>query len=135
MLTTAGINEAVDLWSNEDSPTAFLYIAYGTGTGAESSGSTVLGTETDRAAATISIVTTAEPSDTRRFQAVFTVASAITISEIAGFNGASAGDMLGRTLIASRDRITTVTNSRIVIIYDFIIGDGGFSGGAGCSTA
>jgi len=71
MLTTAGMYELVDIWSNEDSPVPFLYIAYGTGTTAENVAHTALVTEVDRELAELSIQTTYEPSDTRRFRYLF----------------------------------------------------------------
>lgn len=126
--TATGFNMLADLFTDEDSPTAFTYMAYGTGTTAESTALTALTTETDRVAATVTLETTTTVDDTIRFNAMFDTASAVTISEIGIFNASSSGTMAWRRLLDSADRRTTTTGGRENIIVDFVYTDGGFSG-------
>ncbi len=134
-VTTAGFNMLVDLFANADSPTEFLYMAYGTGTTAEAVGLTALTTETDRVLATITIESTTTVNDTIRFSAMFDTTSAVTISEVGIFNAAADGTMAWRRLLDSADRRLTTAGGRENIVVDFVYNDGGFSGTVGtCDT-
>lgn len=127
MLTTAGKMILADLFANSATPTAFTYLAYGTGTTAEAITLTALTTETDREQATCTLESTNVPNDTIRFTAIFDTATAITIAEVGIFNASTAGTMLCRELLAAGDRRLTVVGGRETIIYDIIFDDGGFT--------
>ena len=116
MITNAGRIEIVNLMGNLSTPIEFGWIAYGTGTTAESAGLTTLTTETDREAATVSIISVYAPNDTMRFSYVFDVATGVTVTEIAVFNAATAGDMIGRKLLDNS--VLTVTGGKLIAIYD-----------------
>lgn len=131
-LTTAGLTEIIYLLGDISTPVEFGWIAYGTGTTAESTAQTALITETARTAATVSLVSVLAPQDTIRFTGIFTVATAITITEVGVFNVVTSGDMIGRALLATADRVTTAVDDRILVKYEFTLKDGGFSGGEGC---
>lgn len=130
-LTTGGITEVVDLLGNVSSPIEYGWIAYGTGTTAESAAHTTLATETARVAATVSLVSILAPEDTLRFFALATAGSTITLTEIGVFNDADSGegDMLGRILLDTPVSVTA--EDQIILIYDFPIKDGGPVAGSG----
>jgi len=131
-ITTAGFTELIYLLGNISSPVEFGWIAYGTGTTAEAVGQTALVTEVDRAAASVNLVSVLAPQDTLRFSYVFTAAAAGTITEVAVFNAVTSGDMIGRDLLASADRVTVAVDDKVLVKYEFTLKDGGFSGGTGC---
>jgi len=113
-----------DLFSNEDDPSQFLYIAYGVGTTAESTTYTALVNESDRALATLTQASTYTPSDTMRFQHLFSEATAgATVSEVGIFTASVGGTMLARKLLDPY--ITVTANGNILVTYDFIVKDGG----------
>ena len=122
MITTNARYELVDLAGNLSTPVEFGWIAYGTGTTAENKAHTTLATETDREAAAIEIRSVYAPHDTMRFYYLFTAASALTVAEIAVFNAASGGDMLGRKLLTYT--IDVEKNGFLLAIYDFSLKDG-----------
>lgn len=129
-ITTVGMAELVDLWGGISTPVIFGYIAFGTGTGAAGVGNTTLGTEIDRAAATVSQISILGPLDTIRFANVFDLVTGRDISEVGVFNGDTTGDLLGRMVLSPV--VTIPANGRAVVIYDYTFKDGGFSGGSGC---
>jgi len=116
MITNAGRIEIVNLMGNLSTPIEFGWIAYGTGTTAESAGLTALTTETDREAATVSLISVYAPNDTMRFGYIFDVSTGVTVTEIAVFNAATAGDMIGRKLLDNP--VLTVTGGKLIAIYD-----------------
>ena len=122
MITTTGRHELVDLAGNLSTPVEFGWIAYGTGTTAENKAHTTLATETDREAATIEIISVYAPHDTMRFYYLFTAAAAYTVTEIAVFNAATAGTMLGRKLLTYS--VDVEKNGFLLAIYDFPLADG-----------
>ena len=124
MLTLAGIYESVELFGSIGSPVEFGWIAYGTGTTAEGTALTALTTEVDREAATIEIISVYAPHDTMRFYYLFTAAAAYAVTEIAVFNAASGGDMLGRKLLTDDETpylVSVEKNGFLLAIYDFSI--------------
>jgi len=131
-ITTAGFTELIYLLGNISSPVEFAWIAFGTGTTAESTAQTALITEVARASASVNLVSVLAPQDTIRFSYVFTAAAAGTIAEVAVFNAVTSGDMIGRDLLASADRVTVAVGDRVLVKYEFTLKDGGFSGGEGC---
>jgi len=101
----AGLAEAAGLLGNTGSPSAFTYLAVGTGTGAHDATDTTLDAEiTDsglaRASATVSRVTTTVTNDTLQLQKQWSVTGTKTLGEEGTFNAASAGDMLQRAALS-----------------------------------
>ena len=118
--TTAGLNEVRNLIGDLSTPSGFDYLAYGTGTGAESASDTTLGTETDREQCSSSekvTYTVRAPNDTLMLYKTFTAASAVTVSEVGIFNASTGGDMLARSLIAAADRETLAVGDKFVVTY------------------
>jgi hypothetical protein len=101
----------------------FAYIAYGTGTTAESAALTALATETERAAAAVEIVSTYTPNDTVRFSYSFTATADREVSEVAVFDALVDGAMLGRKLISPV--VSVAKNETFLAKYDVVVKDGG----------
>lgn len=123
--TYAGFKEVTDLIGDVDSPIYFNYIAYGTGTTAFDKTQTALTTETDRALASVSRITTISTDDTLRLKATFTIASDLTISEAGIFNvdtlGGAGEVMLYREVLDTpRD---ASTSDRWTIQFDIPISE------------
>ena len=99
--TIAGFVELAKHATGTGSPVAWTYMALGEGDG-QGAGDTALDDEnTDsnglqRAAATVSTVTTTESGDTAQWVKTFTSTATVTVTEAGVFNHASAGsgDML-----------------------------------------
>ncbi len=107
MLTNAGIAFATACIGNVSSPAGFLYIGYGTGTTAEASSQTTLITEVARSLATFSKESVSGPNDTLKWYGTATIASNITVTEIAAFNASANGGMLWRKLLITPVVFTT----------------------------
>jgi len=128
MITNTGLSEICKLLGNLSNGTEFTYIAYGTGTGAESSSDTTLGSETDRGLATMELVSTLAPQDTVKWYRYFITDSDVTIAEVGVFNASSGGDMLGRKLLSPT--VFAGKGSVIYVEFKAMISDGGYSGGS-----
>jgi hypothetical protein len=101
-VTNAGKSEISGLAGDTGSKTAFTALAYGTGSTAFAATQTALVTESQRAAATVSQVTTTVSNDTLQLTKAFTISSTETITEVGIFNNAtSGGTMLARTVLSS----------------------------------
>jgi len=105
-ITAAGKAEVAGLMGNTGSPSAFTYLANGSGTTAFAKTQTALVTENTangsaRASATVSRTTTTDTNDTLSLVKQWTATGAITINEVGVFNAASAGDMLARKVLDS----------------------------------
>ncbi len=103
-ITNAGLAEVCGLIGNTGSPTAFTYLANGSGSTAFVATQTALVTENTtngsaRAAATVSRTTTTATNDTLSLVKQWTATGAITIKEAGVFNDSSAGDMLARKVL------------------------------------
>ncbi len=101
VITNAGLAELAALGIDSGSPTAFSYLAYGSSDTEAKVTDTELGNETDRAAATVSRVTTSVSNDTMRFTHTFAITSSVTVKEVGIFNAASNGDMLARYILGT----------------------------------
>lgn len=106
LITNAGKAEAAALLAGVDTPTAFGYIAVGTGTTAAAVTDTTLETETasaglSRAASTNSRVTTDVTNDTAQFLKSFTVTGTVAVTESGVLNAASTGDLLCRQVFSA----------------------------------
>lgn len=105
-LTNVGMAALTALWGNVSSPAGMTYIAYGTGTTAESAALTTLTTEVARVAATFSKESVYGTNDTLKWTATHTAASGtvetpLTVTEIGVFDDPTTGIMLFRKLAAS----------------------------------
>jgi hypothetical protein len=111
-VTNAGLAEVAGLVGNTGSPTAFTYLAVGSGTTAFAATQTALVTEiTDtglaRASATVSRTTTTATNDTLSLSKQWTATGAVTVKEAGIFNASSAGDMLARKVLDSSVTLAT----------------------------
>jgi hypothetical protein len=110
--------------------TTFLYIAYGTGTTAESTSQTALVTETARVAATVEIISVYAPFDTLRVTGAFTIGtSPPVVTEIGVFSASAAGTMLARKIVGPSETaaasFTPPATSIMYAHYDFSMKDDG----------
>lgn len=110
------------LMGNTGSQTAFTFLALGTSNTAVSASQTALGAEIttnglQRAAATVSRVTTNQTNDTLNLTKTFVASASFTVEEVGYFNASSSGVMGGRQLTTSK---TVASGESIVIIYQII---------------
>jgi len=121
-ITNASLAEISGLVGNTGSKTAFTYLAVGTGTTASAATDTALETEItdtglERAAATVSQVTTTQTNDTLQLLKQWTATGSAAVTEVGAFNDASAGTMLGRQVFAV---LNITANSTIQVTYKFV---------------
>lgn len=124
-ITTAGLAQYSSLLSGLGTNSSFVYVAYGTGTTAESSAHTALVAETARVEADVYKASVLSPLDTLRIYATNTSAVAVTIAEVGVFDAAATGNMLSRKLISPTE--TAAINDIIFILVDITCKDGGYS--------
>ena len=102
-ITYVGKAECAGLGGNTGSKTAFTYLAYGNDnlTTASPGQTTLQGTESQRATATVSRQTSAlgVANAKLRFTKTFTISKTETIGEVGAFNASSSGTMLCRDTI------------------------------------
>lgn len=100
MVTTAGLHAVAGLTGYTDTPVAFTYIAYGSGTTAAAAGDTALQTQTGaRVVATEETISILKPNDTVRYSAQILTTAAGSVTEIGVFTAATGGTMLSRRLV------------------------------------
>lgn len=102
---------------------AFTYLALGSNNTAPAAGQTALSTEIttngwQRAAATVSRVTTTVTNDTLQLVKVFTATGALTVEEVGIFNASSSGDMLGRALTGTK---TLASGDTLTVTYKVVL--------------
>ena len=119
-LMNAGKAEIAKLLNGTDTPTAFTYMAIGSGSTAEAATQTTLVTEIttnggQRAAATCSYVA----NYTARWTKLFKFTGNVTLREVGIFNGSSSGDMLLRHVYPA-DK-TYVNGESVEIIVDAVV--------------
>ena len=119
-LMNAGKAEIAKLLNGTDTPTAFTYMAIGSGSTAEAATQTTLVTEIttnggQRAAATCSSVA----NYTARWTKLFKFTGNVTLREVGIFNGSSSGDMLLRHVYPA-DK-TYVNGESVEIIVDAVV--------------
>lgn len=117
-ITNAGLAQ-IALLAGDVSAVPFTYLALGTGTTAAAATDTALETETsasglERAAATVSRVTTTVTNDTLQLLKTFTSGATVAITECGIFNDASVGTMLGRQVFSA---VNVVSGDSIAITY------------------
>ena len=104
-ITNVGRAEICGLAGNVDSRTAFTYLAYGDSSTSPSAIQTALqGTESQRAAATVSLVTRTTSNDTLRLSKTFTISSSETVAECGAFNGTGTPNVMGARGVLSPTR-------------------------------
>ena len=101
-ITNIGKETAARMIANVSPADPFIYMATGTGSGAESTSDTALGTENtlygaERAEATCSFTA----PGTIQWQYLFSFSDNVTIRELGVFNAATAGDMFLRILLTN----------------------------------
>lgn len=106
LVTNAGLALAAGRLNGSGSPAAATYIATGTGTNAAAAGDTTLQTEIsdsglERAAATVSLVTTTQTNDTAQMLKSFSVTGTKAVTESGVLNAASTGTLLCRQVFSA----------------------------------
>ena len=115
MVTTAGLHAVAGLTGYTDTPVAFTYIAYGSGTTAVATSDTALQTQVgSRVVATDEAISILKPNDTVRYSAQVLSTAAGTVSEIGVFTAATGGTMLSRRLVVPP--ITYVAGATVSLI-------------------
>lgn len=120
-VTNTGLAEVANLVGDESSPTAFTYLAVGTGTTAAAATDTALESEItdsglERAAATVSRVTTTVTNDTLQLLKSWTATGSKAVTECGAFNDPSAGIMLGHQVFAA---INVTSGDTLQLTYKF----------------
>ena len=120
LVTNAGMAGVAGRINGSGSPAAFTYIAIGTGVVAADPTDTTLGTESsgngaDRAAATVSLVTTDVANDTARLVKTFTFTGSFALTESGIFNAASSGTLLARQVFSA---INVISGDSLQITWD-----------------
>lgn len=110
------------LLAGDASATPFTYIALGTSTTAASVGQTALVAEVvdsgfERAAGTVSRITTTVTNDTLSITKTFTATGSKTIEEVGVFNASSSGTMLSRALTGTK---AMVSGEQIAVTYTLL---------------
>jgi len=95
------------LLCGDASAVPFTYLAVGTSTTAVAINQTTLVAETttnglERAAGTVSRITTTGTNDTYKITYTWTASGSVTVEEVGVFNAASAGTMLSRALTTTK---------------------------------
>lgn len=102
------------LLCGDASAVPFTYIAVGTSSTAVAINQTSLVAETttsglERAAGTVSRVTTTGTNDTYQITKTWTASGSVTVEEVGVFNDSSAGTMLSRALTTSKEVVSGET--------------------------
>lgn len=113
IITNAG-KAQLALLAGDASATPFTYLAVGTSATAVAATDTTLTAEIttlglERAAGTVSRVTTTVTNDTLQVVKTWTATGTVTVEEVGLFNAASAGTMLGHALTTSKALLNTDT--------------------------
>jgi hypothetical protein len=106
LVTSAGLALVAGRINGSGTPAAATYIAVGTGSTAANAADTALGAEivdsgVERAAATVSLVTTTVTNDTAQMLKSFSVSGTKAVTESGVLNAASAGTLLCRQVFAA----------------------------------
>ena len=122
-VVTAAGKAQVAFLINTATAVPFTALAIGTGTAAAATSDTALGTELasngfDRAAATLSRVTTDDADDTAQLVVTWTSSSnsTVAVTEVGAFNALTAGTMLGRQTFAA---VNLASGDKLEITYKF----------------
>lgn len=106
LIVNAGLAEIAGLIGNTGTPTAFTYLAVGSGSTAAAATDTALETELtdgglERASATVTRATTTATNDTLQLVKAFTVTDTKTVREVGVFNASENGDMMSRSVLTA----------------------------------
>jgi hypothetical protein len=121
-ITNAALAALSGLVGNTGSQVAFTYLAVGTDNTAAAATQTALIAEItdsglERAAATVSRVTTTQTNDTLQLLKAWTASGSKTVEEVGAFNDASAGVMLGRKVTGSK---ALTSGETLTVTYKFV---------------
>ncbi|MFH1052750.1 MAG: hypothetical protein V1779_17660 [bacterium] len=120
-ITKAAFAVLSGLAGNVDSQDAFTYLELGTGTTAATADDTALETAItdsglERAAASVSRVTTTNTNDTLQLTKTWTASGAKAVTEVGAFNAASSGSMFGRQVF---DVVNVPIGDQFTVTYKF----------------
>lgn len=123
LIPTAGKAGIASRLNGDGAIGPWTHIAVGTGTTAAAAGDTALQTEItgsglDRAAATMSRVTTTVTNDTAQFLKLWTVSGTKAITECGIFTASSGGTILGHSVFSA---INVASGDSLQITYKVII--------------
>jgi len=123
LVVTAGKAGLASRLNGDGAEAVFNYLAVGIDNTAAAAGNTALGSEIvdsglERAAASVSRVTTSTANDTARLQKSWSVTGTKAVVEIGAFNAGSGGTMLGRTVFSA---INVSNGFTLIATYDFQI--------------
>lgn len=104
-VTDAGFALVTDLLKG--SGTEPTYIAYGSDDTDFNETDTALGSETDRASATVTRTALNVSNDTIQFYVLFTASGSVTIKEVGVFNDATTGTCLIRKVLDTQHNLTS----------------------------
>jgi hypothetical protein len=113
LIVNAGLPEAARLIGGITAD-PFTFLAIGIGTTAAAASDTALQSEIttgggERAAATVSLVTTDVTNDTLQLTKTFTFTGTFAVTEVGIFNDAAVGEMLGRRVFTAVNVVPTNT--------------------------
>jgi hypothetical protein len=120
VITTAGMAQ-IALLAGDASAVPFTYLQLGIGTTAANAADTTLespitDTGLERAAATVSRVTTTNTNDTLQLLKAWTATGAKAVTECGAFNDATTGTLLGRQVFSA---INTASGDGLTVTYKF----------------
>lgn len=123
LVTTVGKALAAGRLNGSGAPAAATYLAVGTGTTPAAAGDTTLEAEIvdsglERAAATVSLVTTTTANDTAQLLKSWSVTGTKAVTECGALNASSNGTLLGRQVFSA---INVVNTDTLQITYKFAI--------------
>jgi len=121
LITNAGLAEVAGLVGDSGSPTAFTYLAVGTGTTAADVTDTALETEIadsglERASSTVSLETTTVTDDTLQLLKSWTATGSKAVTECGALNASSSGVLLGHQIFSA---INVTTDDVLQLTYKF----------------
>jgi len=121
VIVNASFAEISGLVGNTGSKTAFTYLAVGIGTTAADATDTALESEIvdsglERAASTVSQVTTTQTNDTLQLLETFSVTGTKAVTEAGALNAGAAGTLLGHQVFAA---LNVSSGDSLQITYKF----------------
>lgn len=121
VVTNTGLAEVAGLVGDSGSPTAFTYLAVGTGTTAAGATDTALEAEItdsglERSASTVSLETTTVTDDTLQLLKSWTASGAKAVTECGALNAGAVGVLLGHQVFSA---INVTSGDTLQLTYRF----------------